>query len=253
MRAHSESERSVGYVFLMHGRVPNYHYPTPTFRTVSLGSSVNRGNSPRQALVRTLLPSAGLARVTDASPEPTAPFALRLVRSTDVLAVVAGASKNLPVERLPTTVRSIIRADDRLYEIVTDAGTVRARWVFDGACGVAPAVTSAHRPRAVLSGTGICVEADRPVFDAGTATLFGPLDERSFAYVLPLSRQEALLGSASFGPTGVGKDRAPLLRYLRARHPDAGFTLTHSEHGALPLGLAPPATAVLQLVGLRAL
>src|SRR5215204_4734056 len=35
MRAHSESERSVWYIFLMHGRVPNCHYPTPTFRTVS--------------------------------------------------------------------------------------------------------------------------------------------------------------------------------------------------------------------------
>src|SRR5215218_1278109 len=43
MRAHSESERSVWYVFLMHGRVPNCHYPTHTFRTVSLGNSVNRG------------------------------------------------------------------------------------------------------------------------------------------------------------------------------------------------------------------
>src|SRR5215217_2407577 len=35
MRVHSASERSVWYVFLMHDRVPNYHYPTPTFRTVS--------------------------------------------------------------------------------------------------------------------------------------------------------------------------------------------------------------------------
>jgi len=46
MRAHSESERSVWYVFLMRGRVSNYHYLTPTFRTVYLGSSVNRGTSP---------------------------------------------------------------------------------------------------------------------------------------------------------------------------------------------------------------
>ena len=43
MRAHSESERSVGYVFLMHGRVPNYHYPTPAFRKVSRRSVL--GNS----------------------------------------------------------------------------------------------------------------------------------------------------------------------------------------------------------------
>ena len=34
-RAHSGSERSVWYVFLMRGRVLNYHYQTFTFRTVS--------------------------------------------------------------------------------------------------------------------------------------------------------------------------------------------------------------------------
>ena len=183
------------------------------------------------------------ARIADALSEPIAPFALRLVRSTDVLAVVSEASKDLPVERLRSTARSIIRADDGLYEIVTDAGIVRARWVFDSACGVAPTFPSPDRPRAVLSGTGIRVEADRPVFDAGTATLFDPLDERSFAYVLPLNSTEALLESASFGPAGVGEDRAPLLRYLRMRHSDAAFNVTHSEYGAIPLGFAPQATA----------
>src|ERR671911_2361566 len=182
------------------------------------------------------------ARVAGASPESIAPFALRLVRSTDVLAVMAEASKGLSLERLRTTARSIVRSDDGLYEIVTDAGTVRARWVFDSACGVAPAFPSPHRPRAVLSGTGIRVEADRPVFDAGTATLFDPLDENSFAYLLPLSSAEALLESASFGPAGVGEDRAPLLRYLRMRHSDAAFNVTHSEYGAIPLGFAPLAT-----------
>jgi lycopene beta-cyclase len=78
------------------------------------------------------------ARIADALSEPIAPFALRLVRSTDVLAVVSEALKDLPVERLRTTARSIIRADDGLYEIVTDAGIVRARWVFDSACGSLP-------------------------------------------------------------------------------------------------------------------
>ena len=119
------------------------------------------------------------ARVAGASPESIAPFALRLVRSTDVLAVMAEASKGLSLERLRATARSIVRGDDGLYDIATDAGTVRARWVFDSACGVAPTFPWPHRPRAVLSGTGIRVEADRPVVDAGTATLFDPLGENS--------------------------------------------------------------------------
>ena len=38
------------------------------------------------------------ARVADALPEPIAPFALRLVRSTDVLAAVGEPLGNLPIE-----------------------------------------------------------------------------------------------------------------------------------------------------------
>ncbi len=44
------------------------------------------------------------ARVADASPESIAPFALRLERSTDVLAVMAEVSKGLLLERLHTIV-----------------------------------------------------------------------------------------------------------------------------------------------------
>jgi lycopene beta-cyclase len=183
------------------------------------------------------------ARVAGREPEQIAPFTMRLVRSTDALADASQALEHSAVYRLRTTARSIARRADGSYVVLTDDGVLRARWVFDSACGVAPAFPSPHRPRAVLSGTGIRVEADRPMFDAGTATLFDPLDENSFAYLLPLSSAEALLESASFGPAGVGEDRAPLLRYLRTRHPDAGFTVTHSEYGAIPLRFAPPRTA----------
>lgn len=183
------------------------------------------------------------ARVADGPPEPIAPFSLRLVRSTDALTSMAGALEDPTIHRMRTTARSIVRRDDGSYEVVTDAGAVRARWVFDSACGVAPVFPSPHRPRAVLSGTGIRVEADQPVFDPRVATLFDPLDEASFAYLLPLSPTQALLESASFGSTEVGEDRAPLLRYLRMKHPEAAFTVTHSEYGAIPLGFAPLQTS----------
>jgi hypothetical protein len=57
------------------------------------------------------------------------------------------------------------------------------------------------------------------VFDDGVATLFDPLDDRSFAYLLPLSATEALLESASFGPNGMGEDRERLLGYLESGTP----------------------------------
>jgi lycopene beta-cyclase len=182
------------------------------------------------------------ARVADMPPESIAPFALRLVRSTDVFAHFDEVLGPAPIEWLRTRARSISNLADGLYEIVTDAGTLRARWVFDSATNVSPVFPAPEGPRAVESGTGIRVEADRPVFDATTATLFDPLDERSFAYLLPLSPVEALLESASFGPVALQEDQTTLIRYLQARHPGVVFSVTHAESGSIPLGFAPRRT-----------
>lgn len=186
------------------------------------------------------------ARVADMPPEPIAPFALRLVRSTDVFAHLGELLKSAPIEWLHTTARSITSLPDGRYEIATDAGTLHAGWVFDSAPEVSPIFPSPEQPRALLSGTGIRVEADRPAFDAATATLFDPLDERSFAYLLPLSPVEALLESASFGSVAPEEDQTPLLGYLRERHPEARFQVIHQESGTIPLGFAPVETTGLR-------
>jgi lycopene beta-cyclase len=183
------------------------------------------------------------ARVANMQPEPIVPFTLRLVRSTDVFAHLEAPLTSVHIEWLRTEARSISRRGDDVYEISTDTGTIQARWVFDSAVDVSPTFPSPDLPRAVLSGTGIRVTADRPVFDAVTATLFDPLDERSFAYQLPLGPAEALLESASFGPVASKEDQTMLLRYLRARHPETRFTVTHAEWGSIPLGFAPSRTA----------
>ncbi len=182
------------------------------------------------------------ARVGDAPPEPIAPFTLRLVRSDDVFAELLWRLRAVPIEWLRAAARSVRRRDGGVYEVATSAGSVRARVVFDSAREVEPVFPAPHLPRAVLSGIGLRVVADRPVFDAATATLFDPLDERSFAYLLPLSRVEALLESASFGPAPVKADRVPLLRYLRERYPGGRFEVVHAEYGEIPLGFAPSGT-----------
>jgi lycopene beta-cyclase len=183
------------------------------------------------------------ARVADGPSKPIAPFALRLVLSTDVFAHLDGILASSSIEWLQTRARSITGLADGRYEILTDAGTLRATWVFDSATDVPPAFPSRQGPRAVESGTGVRVESDSAVFDPATATLFDPLDESSFAYLLPLSPTEALLESASFGPVGMKEDKAPLLRYLRTSRPGAGFTVSHAESGSIPLGFAPRRTA----------
>ncbi|WP_049761431.1 lycopene cyclase family protein [Rubrobacter xylanophilus] len=182
------------------------------------------------------------ARVAGKPPEPLAPYAMRLVRSTDVLAHLVESLRTAPIEWIRAEATSISRRHDGLYEVATDEGALHARWVFDSALGVSPAFPSTGQPRAALSGTGIRVVSDRSAFDPATATLFDPLDEKSFAYLLPLSPTEALLESASFGPARKTDER-PLLQYLRERHPGAGFTVTHTEGCSIPLGFAPAKTS----------
>jgi lycopene beta-cyclase len=183
------------------------------------------------------------ARVASMPPEPIYPFTLRLVRSTDVFAQLEALVDSIDLDWLRAEARSIARRGDDVYEVSTDTGKVHARWVFDSAVGVPPTFPSLDEPRAVLSGTGIRVVADRPVFDAATATLFNPFDERSFAYLLPLGPAEALLESASFGLAVREVEQTALLRHLRARHPGVRFTVTHVERGFIPLGFAPQRTA----------
>jgi lycopene beta-cyclase len=182
------------------------------------------------------------ARVAHMPAEPVAPYTLRLVRSTDVFAYIAEELNPVSVEWLRASARSVERLENGTYEVVTDAGAVRAGWVFDSVTDIEPTFPALHRPSAVLSGTGVRVTADRPVFDAAAATLFDPLDERSFAYLLPLSPSEALLESATFDSAIQKEDETPLLRYLRDRYPGAAFEVTHVEHGHIPLGFAPSQT-----------
>jgi lycopene beta-cyclase len=182
------------------------------------------------------------ARVADVPPESTAPFTMRLVRSTDVFAHIAELLEDAPIEWLRTQARSISRLGDEQYEIATGDGPIRARWVFDSAPDVPPTFPTSRQPRAVLSGTGIHVISDQEVFDEATVTLFDPLDERSFAYQLPLGRAEVLLESASFDAVAQETDETPLLRYLRARHPETRFTVDHVESGSIPLGFSPSET-----------
>ena len=86
------------------------------------------------------------AKVAEIPPEPIAPFTLRLVRSSDVFAHMVALLKSVAIEWVPTTARSIARRGGELYEIVTDAGTIHARWVFDSALEVPPTFPSPGQP-----------------------------------------------------------------------------------------------------------
>lgn len=78
------------------------------------------------------------ARTADRPPESIAPYTLRLVRSSDVLAHLAARLESVPLEWIRSSARSISSRGDGMYEVATDDATLLARWVFDSVCDVAP-------------------------------------------------------------------------------------------------------------------
>jgi lycopene beta-cyclase len=182
------------------------------------------------------------ARASDGPPQDIAPYTLQVVESATVLADLIESLQGLPIEWLTDTVRMITRIRDGRYAVDTTTGTLHARWVFDSACRIPP-VFPHRRPSAMVSGTGLRVTCEEAVFDSTTATLFDPIDDRTFAYLLPFSAHEALLESASFGSAPSADDTARLLGYLDRRHPGMPVTVTHEEHGEIPLGFPARRTA----------
>jgi lycopene beta-cyclase len=182
------------------------------------------------------------ARVADGLPQDLAPYALRLVRSTDVLAHLHESLSARPIEWVTGEALSITRCRNGSYAVETTAGRLHARWVFDSACNLPPVFPSPRQPSSAVVGSELRVVASQAAFDPFTATLFDPIDSRTFAYLLPLTPIEALLESASFGSADQAQEPGLLPRYLERRYPSVAFTITHSEPGAVPLGFPPART-----------
>jgi lycopene beta-cyclase len=87
------------------------------------------------------------ARVAQMPAESVAPYTLRLVRSTDVFAQIAEELSTVSIEWLRTSARSVERREYGTYGVITDAGAVRAGWVFDSVPDIEPAFPSPRRPR----------------------------------------------------------------------------------------------------------
>ncbi len=131
------------------------------------------------------------------------------------------------------------RRDDRWF-VNTSRGTLSARQIIDTRPATIPREGQAALWQSFL---GHEVECDRNQFDDGVATLMdfaGCLDEGVlFHYVLPVSRNRALIETTVFGPR-------PLSAASLARCQEAALekfcggvsrSVVRTEHGILPMGL----------------
>ncbi len=150
------------------------------------------------------------------------------------------------VERLLDT--SALALHDRGDRVIaeTSAGTLSARLAFDSR--PAPRESDAQSAEVTLLQhfVGWFVEADRPAFDADTATLMDFVERTDegihFVYVLPFSRTHALVEDTWFSPAVLPAERyeASLAAFMERRHPGVIFRVTDRERGVIPMTTAPP-------------
>jgi lycopene beta-cyclase len=145
-------------------------------------------------------------------------------------------------ERIDLVTGTAVLAEPRKiggrWRVETSAGPCQARMVID---------TRPEHGAALLwqSFYGHEIECDTAIFDPDRIDLmdFAQDDPAKilFTYVLPVSRTRALVEVTVFGPDPLDPDAlAGDLDAAIARRADgAAFSIVRSEHGILPMGLAP--------------
>jgi lycopene beta-cyclase len=142
---------------------------------------------------------------------------------------------------LGVDVQSVRQRDD-LYEVQTQHGIVRSRWVFDSR----PPSLPGSQPLLAQRFTGWHVRTQSPCFDASVVDLmdFQPTDEcgrTMFFYVLPFSSTEALVEATYLEQPALppADAEAALRLYLQGLCGDA-YEVLYRESAMLPMGEQRP-------------
>lgn len=200
-----------------------------------------------------LVDRSGRSRTLDLDP-----LRYVMVDSADFYALAEQSIRRLDAVRLTAPALAVTDGPD-YAEVTTDAGTLRARWVFDSR-----PVPPGHPPRTawLQHFRGWSVRFDRPAVDPGQAVLMdfsavqpvtvaagrgavrgavrgpeGPGPGLAFSYVLPIAADRALVEHTVFSRQrlpGQAYDDA-LRAYLTARWPGVGTTIEAVEDGAIPM------------------
>jgi lycopene beta-cyclase len=176
---------------------------------------------------------------------PMGRYRYQVVRRSDLGRAVSGILGRCPHFAVRSGRVEDIRDGADAAEVVVDGRVIRAGWVFDSVM----ARPTAGVPDARLAFTGWEVRCSRPVFDAGTPTLFDfrtPQGETArFIYVLPDDAHRALVEFTEFVPrrgrpaSTTARDAA-LADYLCDVMHASDYEVLRTESAVLPLRAVPP-------------
>jgi len=132
--------------------------------------------------------------------------------------------------------------------ISTDMGAIHADLAFDGRPPTSTDWSMTKGPVFWQTFTGWRVHTDDPVWSTEAVELMDFRDRPcphaiGFAYILPLTRHEALVESTAFMPstgTATPDHEAHLQRILRAEIDDRNYEVTACENGRIPMADKPP-------------
>jgi lycopene beta-cyclase len=176
------------------------------------------------------------------------PLRYVMVRSQDVYALADKAAAELAAVRIQATAHEV-RDGDAYASVITDEGSVEARWVLDSrpARPRRPATTALlqhFRGWTVRFGADV-LDPSAPVFMDFTVPR--PASGVAFGYVLPDDARRGLVEYTEFSPERLpgGRYDEALARYLAARWGAAGapgmYEIEDVEDGAIPMNDAVPA------------
>lgn len=131
-----------------------------------------------------------------------------------------------------------IRPGHKHVEVDTDAGQLRARWLFDSR----PQDSGIFRPVLIQRFLGWHIRTAAPCFDASVVELMDFMPHREsartiFFYLLPFSSTEALVEATFLDDPSLDQPEAETaLRQYLERMPTGGFRVLYTETGAIPMG-----------------
>jgi lycopene beta-cyclase len=169
---------------------------------------------------------------------PTAPFEYKMIQGIDFYQYVHALAKGFEtIDWQLARVQSITSIESNRARVAWDGGSAIGTYVFSSI----PQMGQLLQPGLWQHFKGMVVEFEEPIFDETVARLMDfnvpQMDATAFMYLLPMSRQKALVEYTLFSPTIMIESAydGVLNAYMEQHYKGLNYKIVHTEMGAIPM------------------